>query len=111
MAPEDNDINDESDRDYESKRGDEDSEDSDESDSGDGANTDNSYGENNLLDRVYDAVRNGQSPYLADGPGKAQRDPSPAAFATRSLASWQVRDGATPRRQTPDEGGGLSTPK
>ena len=52
--------------------GDEASEDTDESDSGDEANTNNAYWEENLnldcatenlLDRVYEAVRDGQSPY------------------------------------------------
>ena len=66
---EDNDVNDESNSDYESKRGDEANEYNDESDSGDEANNDDlqwsthSVDANceNLLDRVYDAVRNGQS--------------------------------------------------
>ena len=55
-----------------SNRGDEANEDNDESDSGDEANTNNAYGEEdlnldcateNLLDRVYEAVRDGRSPY------------------------------------------------
>ena len=68
---EDNDVNDESNSGYESKRGDEANEYNDESDSGDEANNDDlQWGTHsvdanceNLLDRVYKAVRNGQSPY------------------------------------------------
>ena len=33
--------------------------------------------------------------------GQVSAIPSPAAFATLSAASWQHRDGATPRRQAP----------
>ena len=51
---EDNDVSDESNSGYESKRGDEANEYNDESDE---ANNDD-----NLLDRVYEAARNGQSP-------------------------------------------------
>ena len=68
---EDNDVNDESSSGCESDRGDEANEYNDESDSGDEANNDDlQWGTHsvdasceNLLDRVYNAVRNGQSPY------------------------------------------------
>ena len=53
----DNDVSDESNSGYESKRGDEANEYNDESESGDEANNDD-----NLLDRVYEAVRDGQTP-------------------------------------------------
>ena len=33
------------------------------------------------------------------------QNPSPAAFATRSAASWQLRDEAVPRCRAPDEEG------
>ena len=66
-----NDVNDESDSGYESNRSDEANEYNDESDGGDEAKIDDlqwstrSVGANceNLLDRVYNEVRNGQSPY------------------------------------------------